>query len=525
MRRSRSRLRKFLKTVDFTVFTVAMSVIVAFVLFGALFQNVAQNTFSILHAFITEYFGWYYLLAVTGYLVFALWLMFSRYGRIRLGPATERPEFGFTTWFAMLFSAGMGIGLIFWSIAEPITYFADPPLGAASPAEAAGQAMLFTFFHWGLHAWAIYTIVALTLAYFSYRYRMPFTIRSIFYPILGDRIYGPIGHAIDVLAVFATLFGLATSLGLGVLQLNTGLNILAGIEVSVTNQVILIGVITAVAVASVVSGLHRGLKWISLFNLVLITLLMTFILVVGPTLFSVRFFVDSIGEYLQNIVWLSLWNDAAGGSAFQKDWTVFYWAWWIAWSPFVGIFIARVSRGRTIREFVAGTLLLPTLFVFAWMSIFGGTALNLELAAGEAGAGIVAAVSDDVTQALYVTLAQLPWAGITSAVASLLIATYFITSSDSATYVVDALVTRGSKRSPTRQRVLWGITEGAIAAVLLVAGGEAALQALQTASLVTGLPFSIILLLIGYNLVRTLRREFAVPGMPGNRNAQSSSTT
>jgi choline/glycine/proline betaine transport protein len=511
--RSGNRLRRILKTVDVTVFSIAMSVVAVFVLFGVLFQSAAQGTFGAMHAFVTEYFGWYYMLAVTVFLVFAVWLMFSRYGRIRLGPATDKPEFGFIAWFSMLFSAGMGIGLIFWSIAEPITHFQNPPSDVGSRAEAAGQAMMFTFLHWGLHAWAIYTIVALTLAYFSYRFRMPFTIRSIFYPMLGDRIYGPIGHTIDILAVFATLFGLATSLGLGVLQLNTGLNILAGIEVSVTTQVVLIGLITMVAVASVVSGLHRGLKWISIFNLVLITSLMAFIFTVGPTLFNLRFLIDTTGEYLQNIVRLSLWNDAAGGSEFQKEWTVFYWAWWIAWSPFVGIFIARVSRGRTIRQFVAGTLLLPTLFVFAWLIIFGGTALNLELAAGDAGAGIAAAVSDDVTQALYVTLAQLPWAGITSLVASVLIATYFITSSDSATYVVDALITRGSKRSPARQRVIWGVTEGAIAAVLLVAGGEAALQALQTASLVTGLPFSLILLLVCWNLYRVLRREFDVAGM------------
>jgi choline/glycine/proline betaine transport protein len=506
-------LRRFFRTVHLTVFSIAMAVIIAFVLFGALFQRTARNLFDAMHAFITQYFGWYYTLAVTAFLVFAIWLMCSRYGRIRLGPANEKPEFGFFAWFAMLFSAGMGIGLIFWSIAEPISYFQNPPVGSGGTAEAAGSAMLFTFFHWGLHAWGIYAVVALTLAYFSYRFRMPFTIRSIFYPMLGDRIYGPIGHAIDILAVFATLFGLATSLGLGVLQLNTGLNVLAGLEVSVANQVILIGLITLIAVVSVVSGLHRGLKWISMFNLALVTLLMAFIFLTGPTLFILRFFFDSTGEYLQNIVRLSFWNDAVGGSTFQKDWTIFYWAWWLAWSPFVGIFIARVSRGRTIREFVAGTLLLPTLFVFAWLTVFGGTALNLELMAGEAGAGIAAAVADDVTTALYVTLSELPWSGITSVVASVLIATYFITSSDSATYVVDALITRGSKRSPTRQRVVWGVTEGAIAAVLLVAGGEAALQALQTASIVTGLPFSVILLLVCYNLHRALVREFDVKGV------------
>lgn len=506
---ARRALRRVFRTVNFTVFGVSMALVVAFVAFGTLFRGAAERVFDALYGFITEYFGWYYLVSVTFFLAFAIWLIFSRYGQIRLGRADEEPEFSFAAWFSMLFSAGMGIGLIFWSIAEPITYFQDPPRGEpAGTPRAADAAMLFTFFHWGLHAWGIYACVAMTLAYFAYRFRMPFTIRSIFYPLLGDRIYGPFGHVIDIVAIFATLFGLATSLGLGVLQLNTGLNILAGLSVSVANQVFLIACITAIAVASVISGLHRGLKWLSLFNLVVILLLLAFLFVAGPTLFNIRFFFDGVGSYAQNLLGITLWNDATGGSAFQREWTVFYWAWWIAWSPFVGIFIARVSRGRTIREFVAGALLLPSLFVFAWLVLFGGTALDLELAAGEAGAGIADAVAEDETLALYATLAQLPWAMISSAVASLLIVTYFITSSDSATHVIDALITRGSRRSPTRQRVIWGVTEGVIAAVLLVAGGAAALEALQTASITAGLPFSVILLLVCYNFVITLRREF-----------------
>ncbi len=518
-KRVKLKLRRFFKTVNFTVFWISMCVIIAFVVFGTVFPDTAQSVFEAIHGFITEYFGWYYLLAVTFFLIFALWLMFSRYGSIRLGAAHEKPEFSFLAWFSMLFSAGMGIGLVFWSIAEPIMYFQNPPMGEGGTPEAAETAMLFTFFHWGLHAWAIYVVVALTLAYFSFRFHMPFTIRSIFYPIFGDRIYGPIGHTIDILAIFATLFGLATSLGLGVMQLNTGLNILTGMEVSVGNQIILIAAITFIAVLSVVSGLHRGLKWFSIFNLSVAVILLLFIFFVGEPLFNLRFLVDTTGSYLQNIIQLSFWNDAVGDSEFQKGWTIFYWAWWIAWSPFVGIFIARVSRGRTIREFVAGALLLPSLFVFIWLTIFGGTALHLELA----GAGIADAVAEDTTVALYTTLEQLPWPIITSIVASVLIVTYFITSSDSATYVVDALITRGSKRSPTRQRVIWGINEGAIAAVLLYTGGEQALQSLQTGSITTGLPFSIILLCICYNLFRALRREFDVHGV--DPEPQGSGTT
>ena len=507
-KKRQNKLRKFFKTVHGTVFSVSMTIVVLFLLFGAFFPDTAKASFDAVHGFITEFFGWYYMLAATFFVVFALWLMFSRYGNIRLGGAEEKPEFSFLAWFSMLFSAGMGIGLVFWSVAEPMIYFGNPPMGEApGSAEAAYTALLFTFFHWGLHAWAIYVVVALTLAYFSFRFRMPFTIRSIFYPVFGDRIYGPIGHTIDILAVFATLFGLATSLGLGVMQLNSGLNILAGVEVSVTNQVILIAAITFVAVMSVVSGLHRGLKWFSIFNLSVALLLMAFVFIAGPTLFNLRFFVDTTGSYLQNIIQLSFWNDPVGDSEFQKSWTIFYWAWWIAWSPFVGIFIARVSRGRTIRQFISGALLLPSLFVFAWLTIFGGTALHKELAAGEGGAGIAAA---DKTEALFVMLDQLPLGFISSVVACVLIVTYFITSSDSATYVVDALITRGSKRSPTRQRVIWGAIEGLIAAILLIVGGEAALESLQTGSITTGLPFSVILLFICYNLYRALHREFAV---------------
>ena len=514
-------LRKVFRTVNFTVLGTTATLIVAFMLYGTLFREQAAATFELTRNFITEYFGWHYVLTVTFLLVFALWLMFSRYGDIRLGHARERPEFGFISWFSMVFSAGMGIGLIFWSVAEPISFFIDPPRGAARTAEAVETAMLFTFFHWGLHAWAIYCVVGLTLAYFAYRFGMPFTLRSIFYPLLGDRIYGPIGHAIDIIAVFATLFGLATSLGLGVLQLNTGLQRLTGMEVSVGNQVMLIAAITSIAVASVVSGLARGLKWLSLLNMLVGLLLMAFVFLAGSTLFSVRLMLDSLGNYLQEIVALSFRNNAVEEARFQQQWTLFYWAWWISWSPFVGIFIARVSQGRTIRQFVAGTLLVPTLIVFAWLAVSGGTALELEFRAGAEGAGIAAAVERDVTLALFVMLEQLPWSLVSSTVATLLVVTFFVTSSDSATHVVDALLTRGSKRSPTRQRVIWGFTEGAVAAVLLVAGGTAALQALQTASIAAGLPFSLILLFMCYSFWIALRREFSVPAVASGQAART----
>ncbi len=505
------RSRAFFATVNPVVFSISGVMVLSFVLFGTLLPGTASTAFAAVQAFITEYFGWVYLLSVTGFLVFLIWLALSRYGAIRLGQPDERPKFGFLAWFSMLFSAGMGIGLVFWSVAEPVLHFQNPPVGEGGTEEAAVQAMIYTFFHWGLHAWAVYVVLGLSVAYFSFRHRLPLTIRSIFYPLLGDRIYGPIGHAIDILAVFGTLFGLATSLGFGAMQLNTGLNVLVGLPVSPWFQVGIIGSITAVAVLSVISGLDRGLKWLSVFNLSLAMSVLLFVIIAGPTLFILRFLLDSTGGYFQQLVAMSLRADAFGGSQWQKDWTMFYWAWWIAWSPFVGIFIARISRGRTIRQFIGGVLALPTLFVFVWMAAFGGTALNLELV-GE-GAGIAAAVAEDTTVALYALLGELPLATLSSGLATLLIATYFITSSDSGTHVIDALISRGSKHSPRRQRVIWGITEGAVAATLLVVGGEMALDSLQTGSITAGLPVAVILIFACINLTRALGREYRVDGV------------
>jgi choline/glycine/proline betaine transport protein len=505
-----SPLRAFFATVNPAVFTASAIIVIGFVVFGTGFPETATVVFNALHAWITEYLGWMYLVVSTFFVGFLVWLGFSRYGHIRLGQPDERPEFGFLAWFAMLFSAGMGIGLVFWSVAEPLLHFQQPPHAEGGTPEAARQAMVYTFFHWGLHAWSVYVVLALSIAYFSFRHGLPLTIRSIFYPLLGDRIYGPIGHLIDILAVFGTLFGLATSLGFGAMQLNTGLNRLIGLPVSPAWQVGVIATITTVAVLSVISGLDRGLKWLSVFNLGLALVALCFVLVAGPTLFIIRFFLDSTGSYFQQLIGLSLTADAFSGSAWQKDWTMFYWAWWIAWSPFVGMFIARVSRGRTIRQFILGVLALPCLFVFAWLAVFGGTALQMELFDN---AGIAAAVLEDKTVALYVTLERLPFPTIASIVMTLLIAVYFITSSDSGTHVVDALMSRGSEHSLKRQRVIWGITEGAVAATLLIVGGEQALGSLQTASVTAGLPVAVILVFACVNLTRALRREFRVAGV------------
>ena len=505
------RADAFFATVNPSVFTASALIIGGFVAFGVLLPQAAATTFAALHAFITEYLGWSYLLAVTFFVAFLIWLGASRYGSIRLGQPDDRPQFRFSAWFAMLFSAGMGIGLVFWSVAEPILHYQNPPTGAGGTPQAARQAMIYSFFHWGLHAWAVYVVLGLSVAYFSFRHQLPLTIRSIFYPLLGDRIYGPIGHTIDVLAVFGTLFGLATSLGFGAMQLNTGLHILVGMPVAATWQVAIIATITGLAVISVISGLDRGLKWLSLFNLGLAVVFMAFVFIAGPTLFLIRFLLDATGGYFQQLIGMSLNTGAIDGSQWQQDWTMFYWGWWIAWSPFVGIFIARISRGRTIREFIVGVLALPTVFVFAWLAIFGGTALHMEVFGTSE--GLAAAVNEDTTVALYRTLAALPWTTLSSVLATVLIATYFVTSSDSGTFVIDSLISRGARHSPRRQRVIWGITEGAVAATLLVMGGETALESLQTGALTAGLPVAVILLVCCMSLLRALRREYRVPGV------------
>lgn len=503
--RGEAREDRFFATVNPTVFTASALLIGGFVAFGVAFPEQATAVFQRLHGLITAYLGWSYLVVVTFFVGFLIWLGLSRYGQIRLGQPGDRPHFRFPAWFAMLFSAGMGIGLVFWSIAEPILHYQNPPSGTGGTPQAASQAMVYTFFHWGLHAWAVYVVLGLSVAYFSFRHQLPLTIRSIFHPLIGDRIYGPIGHTIDVLAVFGTLFGLATSLGFGAMQLNTGLHELLGMPVDPLWQVGIIATITGFAVLSVLSGLDRGLKWLSVFNLALALVLLAFIFIAGPSLFLVRFLLESIGGYFQQLVGLSLSTGAMGNTAWHEDWTMFYWGWWIAWSPFVGIFIARISRGRTIREFIAGVLALPTLFVFVWLAVFGGTALHSEVL-GES-AGIAAAVSEDTTVALYRTLDALPWTTLSSALATLLITTYFVTSSDSGTFVVDSLISRGAKHSPRRQRVIWGITEGAVAATLLLVGGETALQGLQTGALTAGLPVAVILVVCCVSLLRALRYE------------------
>lgn len=489
------------------VFFVSAGLILLFVLVTLIFQEPAEAAFSNLQTAIANAMGWFMILVVSIYLSVVFILAFSKFGKIRLGGQNARPDFPTFAWIAMLISAGMGIGLMFWSVAEPIYHFQTPPIGNVQPdsAAAAQEALGITFFHWGLHAWGVYALVGLALGFFAYNRGLPLTIRSVFYPLLGDRIYGWWGNVVDILAVASTLFGLATSLGLGVQQVNAGLNFLFGLADNTSIQVGLICIITGFATASVVSGLDSGVRRLSELNMTLAALFMFFVLLAGPTLFILGSFVQTIGYYFAMLPTLSFWTETFEGTDWQNSWTVFYWGWWVSWSPFVGIFIARISKGRTVREFILGVLLLPSMLTFLWMSVFGGTALSLEL--GEQTGVITGAVEENVATALFVMLQQLPLTAITSLIGIILVTVFFVTSSDSGSLVVDNLTSGGKLDSPTPQRVFWAITEGVVAAALLLGGG---LQALQTASITTGLPFAVVLLVICFSLYRGLNEEMAM---------------
>jgi len=486
------------------VFGISAAAIAAVLVFALSATELAERWFLGLQDWIAATFGWFYVLSVTFFLGFALWLALSRHGDVRLGPDGSRPRYGYLAWFAMLFSAGMGIGILFYGVAEPILHYqSPPPFGGAGTGDAVRTAMRVSFFHWGLHAWAIYVCMGLALAYFHFRKGLPLSPRSPLEPLLGDRIRGPIGTGVDVLAVFGTLFGLATSLGLGAMQINAGLAHLFGAPHSVAVQVGLIAVITLCATLSLVAGLDKGIKRLSVLNLCLAGTLLAFVFATGPTLFLLESLPQHIGTYLHQIIQTSLRTDPMQDASWKKSWTLFYWAWWIAWAPFVGTFVARVSRGRTVREFVLGVMLVPSAVTFVWFTVFGGTALHLEILGG---GGIADAVSADVSTAIYEMLARLPLGTVTSLLAVVVVATFFVTSSDSGSFVVDMLTSGGHPDPPVWQRVFWATMEGAVAAVLLVTGG---LAALQSAAIITGLPFGFVLILVCVGLARALHEEEA----------------
>lgn len=497
------------------VFAISGLTVIAFVLLTLIFQASAEPMFSALRGWLTSNLDWFFITAGNIFVVVCLGLAVSPLGKVRLGGTEAKPDYSYLGWFSMLFAAGMGIGLMFYGVSEPLSHFGSAmggtsvedgvrtdwaPLGAAAgDADAARRlAMAATIYHWGLHPWAIYAILALGLALFSFNKGLPLTIRSVFYPLLGERIWGWPGHMIDILAVLATMFGLATSLGLGASQAAAGLNHLFGVPLGETTQIVLVIGITAIALISVLAGLNAGVKRLSEINMVLAILLLVFVIAVGPTLAIMTGFFDNLGAYLQYLPALA--NPVGRDDAnFSQGWTAFYWAWWISWSPFVGMFIARVSRGRTVREFIVSVLLVPSLACVLWMTVFGSTAI-LQLVND----GYQAAAGADLPLQLFMMLDVLPLAQITSFIAIVLVVVFFVTSSDSGSLVIDVISAGGKINAPTPQRVFWCVFEGLVAIALILGGGLVALQAMAVS---TGFPFAMVLLVATVSVIKGLASE------------------
>ena len=485
------------------VFVISSIAILAFVVGALVFQEDATKVFGATRVWLTTNLDWLFMITANLVLLFCLFVAFSPLGKIRLGGADAKPEYSNLTWLAMLFAAGVGIGLLFFGVAEPTYYFQSPPLGiTAGTPEAATAGIAATVFHWGLHGWAIYGVVGLALGFFAYNRGLPLTIRSVFHPLLGDRVWGWPGHIIDTFAIFAGLFGLATSLGLGVQQVTSGLNYLFKVPANNTTKVVLIVVITAIALASVMTGINVGIKRLSQFNIILAFLLLLAVIILGPTLHIFRSIFAGLGDYVMRIVPLSNWIGRED-TGFLHDWTTFYWAWWIAWAPFVGTFIARISKGRTVRQFVIFVLLLPTLLCLLWFAAFGGTALHQHTVDGYTG------VTENVEAwkleiALFKMFDELPYTALLSSVAMLLTIIFFVTSSDSGSLIIDIIAAGGKVDAPIPQRVFWCTIEGLVAIALLLGGG---LKSLQAASLATGFPFAIVLLGMAVCVFIGLRQE------------------
>ena len=498
------------------VFLTSSLTVVAFVLVTLIFQDQASSVFGWLFTFVTTTFDWFFLMAANIFVVFCLFLCVSPLGRVRLGGSDATPDYNYASWFAMLFAAGMGIGLMFFGVLEPVYHmqvsaplglegpFTDGVLGEAWAAEARAHGLAATIFHWALHPWSIYAVVALSLALFTYNKQLPLSIRSAFYPLLGDRVWGWPGHVIDLTAVFATLFGLTTSLGLGAQQATAGMSYIYGTPDTITVQVIVIICVTAVALISVVRGLEGGVKVLSNINMIFAGLLLLAVFILGPTMQIVRDFGTGLVTYVQDLVPLS--NPfGREDDAYRQGWTAFYWAWWISWSPFVGMFIARISRGRTVREFITCVILIPSLVSVFWMAVFGGTAIDQVLTQGaESGVYENVIANYNASLAMFAMLGELPLTGILSTLAIVLVLVFFITSSDSGSLVIDTITAGGKTAAPTAQRVFWATTEGVVAIVLLIGGGLEALQAMVNA---TGIFFTVLLLFLCYALFQGLRSE------------------
>ncbi|NNC23133.1 BCCT family transporter [Salinisphaera sp. USBA-960] len=508
------------------VFITSVILLFTLVIIASIFPKGFSAVANAVLSFITTYFGWLYVFSTATFVIFVIFIALSRWGTLKLGPDNAKPEFDTWSWISMMFTCGMGIGLVYYGVSEPIMHFKNPPVSTGGTESAATAAMNWTFFHWCLQPWAVYIVLGLSLGYFSYRRGLPLKPAAAFYPLIGDRIYGPIGHAIDVLAVFGTLFGLATSIGLGADQIAAGLNTLFGIPGNLATELLIILVVEIVAIMSVMLGVDAGVRRLSVINMWLAIGLALFVFIVGPTLYILANIMTDTGYYLQHYVntSLQLWTKGEG-LQFQQAWTLFYWGWWISWSPFVGLFLARISYGYSIRKFILGTLLIPSGASVIWFVIFGRTALHYMLEGGDK-----ALQSASAPQAIFVLMNQLPVGSIVSVIAGLIavivVTLFFATSSDSGSLVIDILTNGGDPNPIWQQRAFWAIMEGVTAAVLLIAGslgGGNALSSLQTAAVTTGLPFCIVLLVMCWSLFKSLSEEDMSDKTPNTERRASAS--
>jgi choline/carnitine/betaine transport len=502
--------------VDRVVLALSVGGVLAVVAWGVLARGSLAGFGESGLAWVIDTFGWFFVVAADAFLVLSVIIAATKFGRIRLGADDDEPEFSTLAWVAMMFSTGMGIGLVFYAVAEPIEHYGAPPPAtgvAPNTGAAASAAMQYTLFHWTLHPWAIYAVVALALAYSTFRKGRENRISAAFQPLLGARVDGPVGRAIDLLAVFATVFGSATSLGLGALQVAAGLDLVTPVPDTIAVELVVIGALTLAFVVSAFSGLHRGIKWLSTTNVVLAVALMVFVFVAGPTIYTLEVLPASVGDYLSNLVTMSTRTGAFSDPDWLGSWTIFYWAWWISWAPFVGIFIARISRGRTVRQFVAGVLLVPSGASVVWFAVLGGSALRVQSTGAR---DLVADVGAGTERALFGLLEALPLAGLTTLLAMVLVALFFVTGADSAALVLGSLTSRGALRPHRALVVVWGVLIGAVAGVLLLVGG---LDALQQATILVALPFVVVMLGLAVALVREMARDPAVNPPPRVRRS------
>ncbi|MFK2826415.1 BCCT family transporter [Bacillus sp. B190/17] len=486
-----------------SIFWISIVISVLFVSWGVIAPDQLIKVMTSTQSFLLDRFGWFYQFSATFFLIFALCVAFSRFGKIKLGKPEDKPEFSTLTWFAMLFSAGMGIGLLFYGVSEPVSHYTTPPFGTSQSIESAKISLEHTYLHWGFHAWAIYAVVALALAYYKFRKNMPGLMSATLYPLIGDKAKGPIGHTVDIIAVFATVFGVAASLGLGASQINSGLHYLIGMPISFNTQLLIIAITTVLFIISAGTGVSKGIKYLSNTNMVLAVILFFSFLFLGPTQYLLELFSTTFGGYLQNLPSMGLrfapFNPE--NNQWVKDWTIFYWAWWISWTPFVGTFIARVSKGRTVREFIMAVLIIPTLVCSLWFGVFGGTGIYFDLVQG------LDVAKQSFETSLFFVYEHMPFGDVLSVISVILILTFFVTSADSATFVLGMQTTNGSLNPPFFVTLSWGLILAAIASVLLATGG---LVGMQAAIIVSALPLAIILLFMSYALIKSFRQELSV---------------